>query len=647
MRYGTKDEIRSLKAMSQNEDSSTTPGLEDQGLEDLIASSYVASKFPDDREQDFIPSGLVNQIVTRNSITEELGTAEDDLISFILKSAKKLFTISLICGLNGPKLQKAMVYFKNSCAVDGRLPVDIPLDGTPHPWFPSTLWSKLRKTEFLKKQWMLLAPVFPAGFVKLKLKQEHIFPFTFVDKETKEGTFGAVYQVTIHEAHQEEPLRKANGELANVAIKELKASSQKGDATHKEWEAEAKALEETSSLEHPHVVQARAVISKATRHYFMFPWADGGCLRDLYEKCPQPQLEASLIKDIVQQIAGLADALWALHNYKGEGSYRHGDLKPENILIFGDSTKVGTWKIADMGLAKHHVAATAARGPTTTRHGTPYYEPPEAYLNTSAARSRLYDVWSMGCITLELIIWLLYGHKELVEFIRGMHDSVGNASPYWEYDKELKLARVHPRVATYIAKIKKEPECRKSTAICDLIQLVETKLLIVPLRQDNRTLQQHPSADAGIEDAAGDAAGVTLKVTLPDSDSEAPDSSVPNPTLGRFRATAKELHETLLEIQRHGEESETYLLAGQSRLRVTEPLSSTPLLLPQPTSLKTSSGNRQSTSRPPVQFERSQDLLRTPSSGVPTVRDIIRPLAVDNTIYPSLLTKWVPANLNW
>lgn len=179
-----------------------------QGLEDLIANSYVASMFPDDRKQNFIPSGVVNQIVTRKSITEELGAAEDDLINFILRSAKKLFTISLICGLNNRKLKKAMVHFKNGCAVDEQLPVDIPLDRTPHPWFPSTPWSKLKKTEFLNKQWMLLAPVFPAGFVKLNLKQEHIFPFTFVDKETKEGTFGAVYQVTIHEAHQEEPLRK-------------------------------------------------------------------------------------------------------------------------------------------------------------------------------------------------------------------------------------------------------------------------------------------------------------------------------------------------------------------------------------------------------------------------------------------------------
>lgn len=205
MRYGTKDEIRSVNAMSPNDENSTTPGLEDQ-----VANCFVISVFPDDRTQDFIPNGMVNQIVTRESIVEEFEVAEDDLINFILESANKLFIISLLCGLNNGQLQKAMVHFKNSCAADAQLPFDIPLNGTPHPWFPSKLWSTLKKRNFLSKQWMLLAPVFPAGFVKLKLKQEHIFPFTFVDKETKEGTFGAVYQVTIHEAHQEEPLRKVS-----------------------------------------------------------------------------------------------------------------------------------------------------------------------------------------------------------------------------------------------------------------------------------------------------------------------------------------------------------------------------------------------------------------------------------------------------
>ncbi|ROW10439.1 hypothetical protein VMCG_01821 [Cytospora schulzeri] len=417
------------------------------GLEELIPDFYEVSKFPDDRPQDFLPNGSVDKIVTRGSIIQELGAIEhsgpvgrgskaaadeNDLINFILKAGKKVFTISLISGLRHNQLRKAMIQFRNNGYVDEELPFNVPIDETDHPCFPPQLWSKLAKKDFQSKQWMVIVPVFPAEFKKLELEQGHIFPFIFVDEERKEGTFGNVYQVTIHETHQEKPMRKANGGPANVAIKELKALGQKDDPVYKEWMAEAKALEETSSLEHPHVVQAMATISKERRHYFMFPWADRGSLRDLCKRNPEPNLQANLINDIIQQMVGLAGALWALHNFKDEGAYRHGDLKPENILIFGDGTWTGTWKIADMGLAKRHITDTSARGPTSTRHGTPSYEPPEAYLNTLSARSRLYDIWSMGCITLELIIWLLYGYKRLIEFNNSMNDPLGQASPYWD-----------------------------------------------------------------------------------------------------------------------------------------------------------------------------------------------------------------------
>jgi serine/threonine protein kinase len=80
-------------------------------------------------------------------------------------------------------------------------------------------------------------------------------------------------------------------------------------------------------------------------------------------------------------------------------------MKPENILRFRDRTRVGILKIADMGLAKHHAVATYLRPRTSTRYGTVRYEPPEVMTHKLAeeGRSRLYDIWSMGCITLELI----------------------------------------------------------------------------------------------------------------------------------------------------------------------------------------------------------------------------------------------------
>ncbi|ROW13657.1 hypothetical protein VPNG_04583 [Cytospora leucostoma] len=475
-------------------------------LGEQVAATYVQSCFPVENQQSFLPHGSEDRLVTRRSVVQALygnkGTpAEDtDLVNWILQSAKKIFIISFISFIREKWLEIAMTIFKENGFVDGKLPIVIPKNAPGHPCFPSNIWPTLNRNAFVANQWQLLVPVFPKSFAKLELHQDAIFPFTFVDEEQKAGTFGDVYQVTVHEAHQKEPMRKVgytpgvsvlfillncvplhadllqeNGDPANAAIKELKLLGQKDDPIYKEWEAESRALEDTSGLGHPHVVQVRAIISKARRHYFMFQWADGGSLREFYEKQPAPKLDANLVRDTVQQLVGLASALRALHNYKDEGSYRHGDLKPENILIFKDTTTSGTWKIADMGLAKRHVAATEVRGPTSTRYGTPSYEPPEVVTMPSVARSRLYDIWSMGCITLELIIWLLYGDNALVAFNNSMKTSSKHANPYWVFNDGDQVAKIHPNVAACISYIKEEPECQGSTAIGDLLELVETK----------------------------------------------------------------------------------------------------------------------------------------------------------------------------
>jgi serine/threonine protein kinase len=117
----------------------------------------------------------------------------------------------------------------------------------------------------------------------------------------------------------------------------------------------------------------------------MFRWADGGNLRDFWQSNKKPQLRTSLVRDVVKQIWGLAEALDELHSYGGGGgSYRHGDIKLENILRFQTRSvvrpeiDVGILKIADLGLAKHHNVGTEFRPQTSMRYTTYRYEPPEA-----------------------------------------------------------------------------------------------------------------------------------------------------------------------------------------------------------------------------------------------------------------------------
>ncbi|KUI69597.1 Serine/threonine-protein kinase DCLK3 [Cytospora mali] len=460
-------------------------------LADQVLEEIEKSNFPPGPPREYVPEGVLDKLITRNSLCQEFSEnsalgrehhVDEDLLNFILGSAKKVLAISLLAGVESKELHDAMKEFKSSLFQDNWLPI-YSTDEKKLPW-SNLSWSSVKRKHFLDNQWKFLAPIFRKNQLMYEFESLQVFPSKFTtDTKQKIGGFGAVYEVTIHESHLEEPIRKFDETRANVAIKSIKASEgQLDNGDDQAWEREATALQETADLKHPHLIECKAIIDwKGTGKYFMFQWADGGNLRDFYNSEQRPELNASFVKQIVIQLVGLADALNKMHNYKRHnrdaGSYRHGDVKPENILIFKNRTKTGFWRIADMGLAKHHFDATGLRGPTATRNGTPLYEPPEVILKSDQARSRQYDIWSMGCVILELIVWLLYGTEELEKFNNCLHDSFRNKSPYWAVKaNDAKDAQVHPHVQTCMKNIKKHPECTGSTAIGDLLEIMTTML---------------------------------------------------------------------------------------------------------------------------------------------------------------------------
>lgn len=361
-----------------------------------------------------------------------------------------------------------------------------------------------------------------------------------------------------------------NGEVANAAIKELKAI-RKGDIrdekTLEEWEKEAKALTEMSQLRHDHIIQVKAIISKGKRQYFMFQWADGGSLRDFFET-HERVLDQEFVQQVIGQLAGLVAALDSLHNWdEGEGSWRHGDLKPENILRFEDGTRTGIWKIADMGLAKHHFAPTGRRsGPTSTQNGTPLYGPPEAVTSSATARSRLYDIWSLGCITMEIIVWLLDGYEALVEFNNSLKNLSGYPAPYWENNPP-GSPRIHQKVSDRIKIMEERLKGSRPTALSDLLNIVKNDLLVVPLPENrSRTgLKGRKTLDpvdpaGGSTDASGNSGIPVIQISQDD-----PDLSQGGPGLGqggRRRTTAGNLWGALQRIQESGETNPNYWLSS-------------------------------------------------------------------------------------
>lgn len=105
---------------------------------------------------------------------------------------------------------------------------------------------------------------------------------------------------------------------------------------------------------------------------------------------------------------------------------RHGDIKPENVLFFRDSTKSndrGILKISDFGLAEFSANHSQCYKRNSQVAQSASYRPPESDLE-GALVGPSYDIWTLGCLYLEMITWQLGGAKLLEEFrnIRKMHD---------------------------------------------------------------------------------------------------------------------------------------------------------------------------------------------------------------------------------
>lgn len=221
---------------------------------------------------------------------------------------------------------------------------------------------------------------------------------------------------------------------------------------------------------------------------------------------------AHRLPNIVKQLLGIAYALRELHNFSPHGklSYRHGDLKPENILLFcSDNPRgsrepqdiIGTWKISDLGLARPHFEATRDRygmAATSTRAwGTASYKPPEAAGNPNSPTSRLFDMWSMGCLILQLITWLVFGMDRVVELAKrtaGMDRPSCFWTGRWTSARGWQDLTIHREVRNLIDELKQH--LAGSGALLALLELVEKDLLVTRLPRHRTNERQQCRADA-------------------------------------------------------------------------------------------------------------------------------------------------------
>ncbi|KKP06993.1 serine/threonine protein kinase [Trichoderma harzianum] len=433
----------------------------------------------------FLPKDMAESLMRLESVKstlrqrfEEMNIeAIDDLAEYVMTHAKQVFLTSVYS-----KTVNRLKALQNSGFKDEDLPVCIKPEGicrinstSPLEYFSD--WESSDVDSFCLQQWVFLAPVFHDNRFIYGFDGKHRLPYLPAEQHGKaSGHFGEVRKLKLHFAHYQrgEHAEIFSGGSFDVAVKHLLQNDEQTDV-EKFFEKERHTLEIMKGINNKHLIRAIAAYTEGNEKYFLFPWANGGNLEHMLQS-NRPTLDKALVEWVLDQIVGLSSAIKALH----DKNIRHGDIKPSNILCSGPGTGnviESTLIIADVGLAKQHVDYTRYRNnTTTTRHGSVTYEPPEVSPNRQLkALPRNYDIWSLGCVFLELIIWAVYNKHGIQSFHNQL--SQNSTARFWEEVGSRNTQQIHSVVKIWIKKLRSDLKC--SSAFIDVIKLIQGELLVI------------------------------------------------------------------------------------------------------------------------------------------------------------------------
>ncbi|KAL9596846.1 MAG: hypothetical protein Q9219_005516 [cf. Caloplaca sp. 3 TL-2023] len=297
----------------------------------------------------------------------------------------------------------------------------------------------------LRKSLQKFSPVFK------KSEHEHlsfdtVLPFTHREETDKKGTFGKIYRVKVADGHLE------NSSQDTIAEKLVYLSDPKDEPIY---------LREVETLrvrEHRNIVPLLASYSMKTTAsdtidplHVIFPFADGGNLADwMKHRSPPAWLQSGSAveqrreqrKFLYHSIYALVSGLSSLHLETDGTITAHHDLKPRNILIFGRDLK-----IADFGRSHLHLQIQGSETAVNSGLGTYEYQPPEYWTDdghhAEVKHGRKFDMWSMGCIVIELATLIVYGWEsgKVTEFRQRRKNNQSKQRP--------ELARSHSPDASF------------------------------------------------------------------------------------------------------------------------------------------------------------------------------------------------------
>lgn len=245
---------------------------------------------------------------------------------------------------------------------------------------------------------------------------------------------------------------KTEGAHGKIAVKRLNSPSEKA------FLAEAEVLMRLAPSRTPHLAKLLATYKQPTgrqkgqnEFFLMFERAESNLERFWEEYSPEELKRdyadldhVCLARWVARQCQGLAQALATLHDLKLKSPELedarglrisvaaathglHGDIKPKNVLRYTNwknpqaskdpkdpdypgkplEEPLGVLQITDFGLSSFHHTQTVEN--IRINIGASEYLPPEAHLAYPLSQSL--DIWTMGCLFLDFVTWLVGGSR--------------------------------------------------------------------------------------------------------------------------------------------------------------------------------------------------------------------------------------------
>ncbi|GAW16137.1 hypothetical protein ANO14919_055600 [Xylariales sp. No.14919] len=420
------------------------------GLEILLRDCAVQHV---DRPYPFWPFNTLSRLLTRERIEASLTPICGNDAKEYTNKIGPLYTDDSEINTKGPFLQPptGRTYLRIFALLvlvgkesdiglfleDGVCDNDLPLQSGGHNSYLSrrgdteplecfSKWRVFEKEYFFMFQWRVTVPFFNVAedeepVVHHVFPPETILPWCVQDEATGtrlvQGGFATVKPVHIDPfSHEFGKILKRNSISASIfAIKSLMAEDRN------EFDKEVTAFRRFSGIIQPHFTHLLATYEFNGTYHMILPWARLN-LSGFWREGPLTREKGLGLEDlrwVSTQLLGLTTALSMIHdlqNGEADAFGRHGDIKPENILWFeSDQQPRGVLALTDFGLTTFHRAQTRSRVRNTEIGFSPTYRPPEVDIEGGTV-SRASDIWSFGCVLLDMVCWILGGWTLVEKF---------------------------------------------------------------------------------------------------------------------------------------------------------------------------------------------------------------------------------------